>query len=474
MSLAPFSFTTGKCTLPDVGQLSYNGCTFSPLYETTLSGNFVKTNDGRTTKWLELLLTADGYVTLATGTSLTTDSGLSISSSMMTLATLLGAQGGTLNYRGRGFDLIVNAAGATFTGPGGQSITTADLAWGPDPKIIEFQPLGGGLSAKIRWQVTVHVPVLARRATSVVNLLLQFVTSTSVTYDDAGFSTLTVRGTMEIPNTRIPSQVTRTSTFTVDQVRRQIDSRVFANIDLARFRITKREFNVSSDNRTMDWDFVAEEKPYMDLPSGATVARGSYSVRPSKAGMGLVNWFCTLRATYTIRADAPRRAAWDSFLTLLRLRMMYSAKASVLGIGGAAANQAPFIARVIAGIPQAALRGAFQVFGINIGDPLQFHAENLQNQNRAVQDSRNAFLVDFSIDEGVYLDSKTTTFTASWKLITEFSHIIAASGIWRKVPELTDDNKNLWAVSMRDIEGTRSWLPNELDPTLDLIVDFGA
>ena len=82
--------------------------------------------------------------------------------------------------------------------------------------------------------------------------------------------------------------------------------------------------------------------------------------------------------------------------------------------------------------------------------------------------------MDFSFDEGMYLDSKTVSFSASWFFACAFADILDASGLWRKLPEVDTGGKNLWAASVRDVSGSVSWLPNTLDPSLDVVVDFGG
>lgn len=450
MPLDTFNFTTGPATLPDVGILSYEGCLFSPLFATNVSGTAVKDNAQRTVKFMEYTIIADGYVTLPVGNT-------SISPTMARLRELLTRQGGALVYQGRGMDLVVN---------GGS--TLMDVAWGPVPEMLEFQPLGGGLSAKIKWQVKVRIPeIRSDRAFKVTGIgsipLLQFNYESAVNYGEDGYTSMTERGTMEIPLTRMPSQRTRTLTETVDDVRSILDDRIFNRINLVIFRVTHREFNVSRDKRTMEWSYSVEEKPYMDLPPNCNVARGSFNVRPAKAGMGLCLWLCTLRASYTVRLDRPRGWAWNNFLSLLRLRMAQSYNAS-LGQG----VQLPPGFSGVRTIP----RG--------------LHPAVEQQLRRA----RYAWLIDFSFDEGLYLDSKTTSFSATWRLVTKFDAILEASGLWKKVDETgnvivnrttTSSGtpiavQNRWAVSMSDILGSKSWGPNKdaLDPTKDLIVDFGS
>lgn len=438
------NFTTGPATLPDVGTLSYNGCIFSPLFETQVSGKVVQDAAGRTTKFMEYKLTADGYVTFGPGIPI---AGQSIAPTMALLRKLLSAQAGVLVYQGRGFDLVVNSA------KGFQ-----DVAWGPVPELIEFQPLGGGLSAKIKWSVTTRVPEIAQGGIRNFPTVLQFNNETSVTYSEDGYSTLSIKGTLEIPLTRI-AQGNRTVPNTVDSFRQPYLDSIANSIDLSRYRVTKREFPVSRDRRTMEWSFVAEELPYMDLPPNVTIARGSYDVRPAKTGMGLATWICSLRVTYTVRKDKRRREAWLAFLALLRLRMSASAEPnSVIPPPEEAARLTP-LGRLV--FPGAGIAGLFG------GRPAA----------AAVVNSRRAWLIDFTFNEGMYLDSKTVTFSASWRLVTAFQGILLASGLWRKLPEEGtpgDPSTNLWAANMRDVEGWASWSRAPLDALQDVVVDFGG
>jgi len=438
------NFTTGPSTLPDIGVFSYNGCVFSPLFETKVSGTAVKDNANRTVKYMEYDIAVDGYVTLSAGSN-------SISDTMATLRKLLSAQGGTFTYQGRGFDLVV-----------GPQSTVGDVAWGPVPEILEFQPLGAGKSAKVVWKVKVRVVEVNQQSLH-EGSLLQFNYETVVTYDEDGYSSLSVKGTMEIPLKRFPLQTSRDISHTVDNFRWKLDTKIFIGIDLSRFRVVRRNYQVSRDKRTMEFDVAVEEKPYMDLPPDCTISRGSYSVRPAKAGMGLCNWLCTLRATYIVRADRPRRVAWFAFLALLRLRMSQARFGVIPQAIGGDHNQSR--------LQTASSIGRGAILGLS---PLTYWASILNNQSRSIAETNRALLMDFSIDEGIYLDSKTTTFSATWRIVTLFSHILLASGLWKKVPEEDENGQNLWAISMRNVSGSQSWLPNPVDQALDIIVDFAG
>ena len=464
MGLPAFNFTTGDAALPAAvapatALLSYNGCTFSPLFATDVSGIVVKDEANRTTKYMEYVITVDGYVTLHAAQ-------LSIADTMATLRRALTAQGGELTYQGRGCDIIVNAGAAA----GNRN----DVAWGPIPEILDFQPLGGASSAKIVWRVTVRIPEVSPRVAGpgekpggLAGGLLQFNYETSVGYGEDGYSILSIRGVLEIPLTRTPNQRVRTLTQTADNFRDQIEARLMKGIDLTRFRVVRRNFSLSRDKRILTWDFSIEEKAYMDLPPHITVARGTYTVRPSKAGMGLVTWLCSLRATYTVRHDSPRRIAWLAYLQLLRVRMAASRLGPELRLKG---EQNPGRGVLTAAATIAPAGIAFAT-GAAL---LQFMRNLLNMQDKIVKDSNRPLLVDFSVDEGLYLDSKTTTFSATWKIVVPFSHVLLASGIWTKVAEQDAARNNLWAASMKDIQGHKSWELNRANPALDVIVDFGS
>ncbi len=471
MAVETFNFTTGPASLPDLGSLAYNGCTFSPLFHTEVSGKIVKDNANRTTKLMEYKLTVEGYVT-ASGAAAGGNS-IGIVASIDIMRSLLQAQGEALTYSGRGFNLLP---------------TTLEVAWGPVPELLEFQPLGGGNSAKVKWEVTFRTPEAPKgthfprgSGTAKDFPLLQFNYETVLTYGEDYYSSMVIKGTMEILMNRALSTVNgRKLNTTIDDVRTELDRRIFSGIDLSRFYVTKREYKVARDKRTMEFDVQVDEKPYMDMPENCSVARGSYNVRPAKSGPGLVLWMCTLRATYTVRADYPRRWAWDAFLLLLKLRMYYSRLANKTAPGIRQPQQ-----QQVQQNPQQPERTWFgfarDIAGAVTGGAMG--AQGLRNFNQAARqviEGRvnndvlpGAWLIDFSFDEPLYKDSKTVTFSATWRLVTTLSHILLASGIWKKVPEKSVIGNNLWALSMADVSGARGVMPNVLDPSKDIIIDFG-
>ena len=444
--MATFNFTTGPATLPDVGTLYYNGCTFGPLFETSVSCAFIQDEAKRTTKWIEYTITVDGYVTL-------TDGEPNVETTLATLMRLLSVPAGALFYTGRSIKLEINTGGGS-----------TDVAWGPVPEILDITPMGAGGSAKIKWTVKTRIPA---HFSGPRHPVLQFNYETTVTYDEAGYSSMRIAGTTEIPLTRRTVN-NRTVPSTVDDFRNRFPGRLLATIDLTRFRVVTRNFTVSRDKRTLTFDVQTEELPWMAMPPDCTIARGTFTFRPAKAGIGLAMWLCTLTCTYTVpREDhagriIPRNVAWWAFLALLRIRMAQGPLHGYIP----PPQSSPSIA-----FTQLAVVLTPNSPGLIAGaSTIDAWREILRRRAIAAARAPNVFLIDLNGSEGVHLDSKTTTFSATWRLVTTFDRILVASGLWKKQE---DQNANQWATSVRNISGYSSWLLNRLDASQDAIVDFG-
>jgi hypothetical protein len=269
---------------------------------------------------------------------------------------------------------------------------------------------------------------------------------------------------MEIPMTRI-SQRNNAVPTSVDAQRERFMQLVANTIDLTRFRVTQRAFNVSRDKRLMEWEFHAEELPPAGLPFGAPTARGTFSFHPVKMGPGVVKWWCTLDCTYTMAKTQPRRMAWFHFSMLLAFRMAQSRFANIV-INGNNANNAQQPPPPANNTPVQVLAGLINNLGVP-GMAAAWVAAGAQQRPPGAK--MRALAMDLRCREGLYLDSKTINFSASWVLFTTMSHILQATGIWRDSGVV---GGNFWATSMRNIMGWRGNLKTLVDPTQDAIIDL--
>jgi hypothetical protein len=470
---------TGFSLLPDVGTLSYNGVRWNSLYKSTVTGTPVADEAKRTTKLMDYSLEVQGTVTLA-GNNLTTDN------TWKNLRKQLTVHGAPLLYSGNGFgSLNVNV-------PGG---AVQDVVWGPVPELLGFKPLGAGLGAEVHWRVTVRIPEMTPPGGSTSTLstvpgaglvaalgpgannsgpVLQYNYECGLTFDEDGYAGLRIRGTLEVPLSRLPNQA-RQVQRTVDDYRQRW---LNIQVDLNNYKVTRRTFNYSRDKRTCEWEFAAEELAPMGLPPGATKARGRMSVRghpiaKSAGGLGVfsgIAWTVSLTATYTVHKKFPRRTAAWAFYALLWYRMHASDGFPVPSTDNADnAPQQP--ARKVPFFPTVFLPGAPLLLTVAGLVELYQKAFN-QVKNQPAAKKRAVLLTDFGFDEGLYEDSKTMTFNASWVLLTPFANILEATGVWRWLPNSVGGP--LWAASIQDVSGWRSQLAGRLDPRADVIVDFGG
>lgn len=445
--------TTGLAPLPDIGTLSYNGITFSSLYHSSISGTPTPARDARTYTDTDWMITVDGVVTLEEGQS-------STNATWLALRKRLERPGAELQYDGKGFGSFV------INPPDGGGVR--DVAWGPKPKVLEFTPLGGGRGAFIKWQCSTRI---FESPTGIKGPLMQFNTEESISYDDEGYTTRSFDGTMEIPITwGILGNPNGNPAFTVDAYREKFIGQFASGIDLLRFRVTRRDFKVSRDQRTMEWHFEVQELPPMALPRNAPIARGNFRVRNMEP-MNFIRWVCSLSATYVIRKDKPRRWAWAAFVSLMNFRMRQSALGSLPTTGAGVKDQKP--------PPPNGVNLAGILFGLDLLGPVKDRLFDKGDIGGLLANVAKAQLgplskcvpVSFEFNEGLYLDSKTMSFSTEWWLLSTQEQLFPASGVWQN--EISA-GPNAWRRTMKDIEGWRSWLANSIDPSANIIVDLGV
>jgi hypothetical protein len=495
----PGQFGTGPALLNDIGELTYNNVTFSSLFRSKLSGKTVLDTANKAKKWMEWSLEAEGVVTLTAG-AVNTDN------TFLNMRLLLETPGQKLIYSGRGsglFNVNFNPNNPQYQ----------DCAWGPTPEVLNFQNLGAGRGALCSWKCTVRLPdtnvvknaPAIQGPASIGNVLAQipaaplpvveFTYESTLSYDDEGYATVHLSGTLEIPLTRGP-QNQRAITQTVDDFRQ---GWLNITVDLTKYKVVRREFRMSRDKRTYEWEYEITELSPAGLPVGHTGARGTMSFRNMRPGggtegriMALPRWICSMKCTYALRSDFPRRIAFMAFLSLLWFRMWSVLSGDVPAVDNN-------------GLQQQAMRTlALQALQNNLKNApapnppagpagaLAFYEQLTKNQKQAALAALTAILqanqgalaqankqiaistpllADFGFDEGLMDDAKTITFQAAWIITTSFTSIMAASGCWNYAQDVGGNN---WATSIGDIMGWRSALAARIDPSVEVIVDMGG
>jgi len=482
MAVTSVNTDTGAAPLPDFGSLKYNGVAFSALFHSHIAGRVVKDDAGRITKFLEWRLEVEVVVTLPAD-MLPDLSSSNTNQVWENLRKKLSAQGGTLTYQGRGFgNVLINQ-------PGGGGVR--DVAFGPRPEIIDFQPYGRGRSARLTWACVFTVTELPITGTTTLKTasdptnfsILQMNYEAGVTFDDAGYSTQSVRGVLEVPITRTPDESRKLQRM-VDAFRQ---AWLDLQVDLTNFKMPRRSFTFSPDRRTINWSFEAEELPPMRMPPGCPRARGSMRVRPLKTGKALllynsISWAVDLTVTYTVRRDWPRYTSLYHFYALLWYRMHCASldawappgfqEAGVDKPENAPQQPAPkndpYTPMTWNNFLDLLAPGAGAGFDIQAYFRRQFSA--LGNEQKKKLPKARAILMDFGFEEGLYEDSPSITYNASWTAIVPMSALMAATGMWRQA--VVDPDATLWQASIKDIAGWSSWLENHPNPAADVVVDL--
>jgi hypothetical protein len=464
--LPPVEFTTGFAPLPDIGSLEYNNVTFSSLFGSKLEWVVEQANDSRVAKWVKITIEAAGIVTLGANAR-------TIDTQMLTIRRNLAQDAGVLKYTGRGFgsaDMVINQ-------PGGRK----DLNWGPKVETLSFEPLGQGLSAMVHWRVTTWVSEVRQPGGANV---VQFNNEVSIAIDEDFYTGFVIKGTLEIGLTRV-NATTRTLTTTVDNLRQQWLTFVANSIDLRFFRVIKRTFNVSRDRRILEWEFAAAELPAgVVMPASAPNARGSFRFQPKdKDKLGLISWICSLRCTYTIDRRYPRRMAWFHFALMLWYRMTHSRIFGLIPSGGAGptAAQIAVSQRNAAQLLENVRSPAFTVAQATTQMESFLRVVSLLTRGFTAATASTALLINITGEEGLYLDGKTVTLEAQWRLFSDLDKILLATGFQRylKPQAVAADRRyrgsnNTWAVSLQNVAGWQSWAPLGLDPAGSAIIDFGS
>lgn len=275
--------------------LSYNGFTFPVETMLTISANPIKDDANRTVARVEHVLTAEATIQETSNEV-----------SLKALRAKLETQGQQLTLTGTGYgDLSIGAPGLAGTD---------DLAWGPIPEIVEWEPLGTN-ACKIVWRCTVSTsPCGIDRGYVAFNYRFSYST------DAQGYTTRTISGYLEIPLSRVGggSSVRDSAINHINQYEPPLPKN-------GRFRRTNRQFNESADRRRVEFTFTDEEMPFHILPPDVVDCRASHSVQAFPGEH--VHFNATLRASYTLRRGIDKFRASTYFMILLfdRIRAMIEA-----------------------------------------------------------------------------------------------------------------------------------------------------
>src|SRR5690554_4479025 len=129
--------------LPKVGVISYNGYSFDATAQTRVTGRPEYDRAGRTVTHVVWTFRVSAFVAPRPGQD-------NADTALEDVRRRLSQPGQALTVTGKGFGLLdLNLAGAR------------DVVWGPKPRVLDWEPVGGGRVARVEWHCEAAVPECA-------------------------------------------------------------------------------------------------------------------------------------------------------------------------------------------------------------------------------------------------------------------------------------------------------------------------
>ena len=331
------------------GTISYNGFTFNGFRRFSLTAEDIYDDAGRTIICTEYRLTVQSFIVSNTAA----DS----SAGMLPLRQQLEEPGQTLILKNVGLgDIQVNGEGANYQ----------DIEWGPKPKILSWPKHHGVIAYEITWECTFRI-----REGNLTGSLAAFNYGVNYSIDDAGLTTRTVAGYLQIPLTRQNGQ--KFVTTSADAFR---DQWINFPVPLGFARL-QQEYQLSTDRTRENFAIVDRQ---LDNPGEApppNVLKADLMFDIANAAPGFSAWTATLAGSIEVPAGTDPGAAAAAFVTIA--------------------------------------------------------IDRWNNLNSIVQVGSGQLAVPFAMSFGRKMFSRVSNFSMQWTVVSCLSDILAQGGVWKPV-----------------------------------------
>ena len=287
------------------GVIAYNGFTFPNPRNVKVRGTPVYDEAGRAVIYVAYTLSVHTIVWASASSAAPV---ADTANYLENLRTRLFKPGQSLTLTNIGFgDLSLNSV-------------DEDVAWGPKPRVCEFEPIAGLAAWDLNWTVEFSLPECGSLHSPAALLALNY----EIVYssNERGFSTRTVSGYAELPRTR-NADGGRLSSNSTDFVWDRI------NVTLPPGFIRKtNQRRVSKDKRRLDFVIVDEE--LMSLPWPAGIVGGDIEYGVENVNIGFAQHVGSLSGSLETAPDKPVSLAAQVFVNIA-LAKIQELRASVGG-----------------------------------------------------------------------------------------------------------------------------------------------
>lgn len=286
-----------------VGTVSYNGYTFPASLRATAQCRFIYDRADRVVKYVQYDIKVE--TTILPEDAPTLDATSTTDENLENLRTRLSSPGKKLVFtaQGLGNDLTINDTD-------GSGIH--DVAFGPKPQMLVWEPIGSSRACRVSWQVTTCIPECS--APSYKNVPIAFTYGIEFALDESGMTQRTIAGELEIAMTRMAN--TNAIPDIADAYRDLISVPTIPGF------LRTQNFEISEDKRTLTFTLVdteiASDNPF---DSGILTMEATHQTSSGLGSGGFAVWNSSLSATIELAPGWPRNLPWNMFQSLVEDRL---------------------------------------------------------------------------------------------------------------------------------------------------------
>lgn len=360
------------------GSLQYNGFTFPPAISTRVASVPVYDSTGRSVKYVVHTIQVETIVFPGADSLLLLNPTFPVS-----LTATDGVRSTATGLEGLRMKLLESGKPLVFAGKGFGAIAVnseTDVAYGPRPRIMQWEPLPNNCAARIVWAVDVAISECAAidGYTGAASRILEKTYAADWSIDDHGYTTRTFSGMIEIAGSLRSDGV---PLVIADQYRQYID------VLLPEGFKRQQSYQQSPDQRRLTWRITDTEiRSKYPLHRGVVDANVQHSVSSSGPTIGQ-HWLVGVSGSFSVANGHDKWFAWLMFLQVVKHRR------------------------------QAAIDHA----RIKIGN----------DEGGATKKYGHAFPVSLSVNDDVF--GTSISFALQWLVFTTYETMFKASGMFAKI-----------------------------------------
>jgi len=298
--------------IDSVGNVSYNGIVFPSAFHVRIQARPVYQQGDVARKYVNYTLTLDTVLTYTDpplSAAVTANQDMGPNSAYY--RKLLTEPRKSLTFGGQGFgDFVINQAANQVAIPVGYR-TVNDVAFGPKPRLLVWEPVGSNRAAHVTWVCEFAIPECISDSARSSGALLECTYETSFNVNQEGLLTRTIKATLELAANARGFQFTDTVDF---YVKRFIPSTVPGF-----HRETHR--HVSRDHRVLNITYTDTEIASDNaFPQGMVSMDVSHTVSSTFENEGFLRWMNTMSGTFRWGRGFTGALAWSQFADIVRQR----------------------------------------------------------------------------------------------------------------------------------------------------------